>query len=86
MVRFKNINAKNVVVIEDFVQIGSHCSLYSVSTIDNKERQIPLKKNCKNWNIGEKYCSKIVKNILSRFIIFKFLLNFMVCDKVFTSY
>jgi acetyltransferase-like isoleucine patch superfamily enzyme len=34
-------------VIEDFVQIGSHCSLYSVSTIDNKEGQINLKKNCK---------------------------------------
>ena len=44
---FTYINAKNVVVIEDFVQIGSHCSLYSVSTIDNKEGQITLKKNCK---------------------------------------
>jgi acetyltransferase-like isoleucine patch superfamily enzyme len=44
---FTYINAKNVVVIEDFVQIGSHCSLYSVSTIDNKEGQINLKKNCK---------------------------------------
>ena len=44
---FTYINAKNVVVIEDFVQIGSHCSIYSVSTIDNKEGQIILKKNCK---------------------------------------
>jgi len=44
---FTYINAKNGVVIEDFVQIGSHCSLYSVSTIDNKEGQINLKKNCK---------------------------------------
>ena len=44
---FTYINAKNGVVIEDFVQIGSHCSLYSVSTIDNKEGQIILKKNCK---------------------------------------
>ena len=44
---FTYINAKNGVVIEDFVQIGSHCSLYSVSTIDNKEGQITLKKNCK---------------------------------------
>ena len=37
----------NGVIIEDFVQIGSHCSLYSISTIDNKEGQITLKKNCK---------------------------------------
>lgn len=44
---FTYINAKNGVVIEDFVQIGSHCSIYSVSTIDNKEGQITLKKNCK---------------------------------------
>ena len=44
---FTYINAKNGVVIEDFVQIGSHCSLYSVSTIDNKEGKITLKKNCK---------------------------------------
>ena len=44
---FTYINAKNGVVIEDFVQVGSHCSLYSISTIDNKEGQITLKKNCK---------------------------------------
>ena len=44
---FTYINAKNGVVIEDFVQVGSHCSLYSVSTIDNKEGKIILKKNCK---------------------------------------
>lgn len=44
---FTYINAKNGVVVEDFVQIGSHCSLYSVSTIGNKEGQITLKKNCK---------------------------------------
>jgi acetyltransferase-like isoleucine patch superfamily enzyme len=44
---FTYINAKNGVVIEDFVQIGSHCSLYSESTIDNKMGQITLKKNCK---------------------------------------
>jgi len=44
---FSYINAKNGVVIEDFVQIGSHCSLYSESTIDNKTGQIKLKKNCK---------------------------------------
>jgi len=44
---FTYINAKNGVVIEDFVQIGSHCSLYSESTIDNKAGQIILKKSCK---------------------------------------
>jgi len=44
---FTYINAKNGVVIEDFIQIGSHCSLYSESTIDNKGGQIILKENCK---------------------------------------
>ena len=44
---FTYINAKNGVVIEDFVQVGSHCSLYSISTIDNREGQITLKRNCK---------------------------------------
>ncbi|MBN2568014.1 MAG: acyltransferase [Deltaproteobacteria bacterium] len=44
---FTYINAKNGVVIEDFVQIGSHCSIYSISTIDNKEGHVKLKKNCK---------------------------------------
>jgi len=44
---FCYINAKNGVVIEDFVQIGSHCSIYSLSTIDNKEGTVVLKKNCK---------------------------------------
>lgn len=44
---FTYINAKYGVVIEDFVQIGSHCSIYSVSTIDGKEGKVVLKKNCK---------------------------------------
>lgn len=44
---FTYINAKNGVIIEDFVQIGSHCSIYSISTIDNKEGEVVLKKNCK---------------------------------------
>jgi len=44
---FTYINAKNGVVIEDNVQIGSHCSIYSVSTIDNKQGKAVLKKNCK---------------------------------------
>ena len=44
---FTYINAQKGVIIEDFVQIGSHCSIYSVSTIDNKEGKVILKKNCK---------------------------------------
>jgi acetyltransferase-like isoleucine patch superfamily enzyme len=44
---FTYINAKNGVIIEDFVQIGSHCSIYSVSTIDHKVGQVVLKKNCR---------------------------------------
>ena len=41
------INAKFVVTIEDEVQIGSHCSIYSVSTIDGKQGPVVLKRNCK---------------------------------------
>ena len=47
IVAFTYINAQHVVIIEDFVQIGSHCSIYSISTIDNKEGPVNLKKNCK---------------------------------------
>ena len=44
---FTYINAKNGVTIEDHVQIGSHCAVYSVSTIDDKEGPVTLKKNCR---------------------------------------
>ncbi|MGB9927142.1 MAG: acyltransferase [Methanosarcina sp.] len=44
---FTYINAKSEVIIEDYVQIGSHCSIYSISTIDNKEGKVHLKRNCK---------------------------------------
>ena len=44
---FTYINAKYGVVIEDFVQVGSHCSIYSISTIDKKVGKVVLKKNCK---------------------------------------
>ena len=44
---FTYINAKMGVLIEDLVQVGSHCSIYSVSTIDEREGKIVLKKNCK---------------------------------------
>ena len=42
---FTYINAKNGVLIEDDVQIGSHCSIYSVSTIDDKKGKVVLKRN-----------------------------------------
>ena len=44
---FTYINAKNGVKIGDGAQIGSHCSIYSVSTIDDKEGEVILKRNCK---------------------------------------
>jgi len=44
---FTYINAEKGVTIEDYVQIGSHCAIYSVSTIDNKEGPVILKKNCR---------------------------------------
>lgn len=44
---FTYINAEEGVIIEEGVQIGSHCSIYSVSTIDNKKGRVVLKKNCR---------------------------------------
>lgn len=44
---FTYINAKFKVTIEDFVQIGSHCSIYSISTIDRKQGPVLLKKKCR---------------------------------------
>jgi len=44
---FTYINAKYGVVIEEYVQIGSHCSIYSLSTIDNREGKVHLKANCR---------------------------------------
>ena len=44
---FTYINSEKGVKIEDYVQIGSHCSIYSHSTIDEKEGPVHLKKNCK---------------------------------------
>ena len=44
---FSYINALHDVVIEDNVQIGSHCSIYSVSTIDNSYGKVILKQNCR---------------------------------------
>lgn len=44
---FTLINAIHGVEIEDNVQIGSHCSLYSLSTIDIKKGKITIKENAK---------------------------------------
>lgn len=44
---FTYINAKHGIVIEEHVQIGSHCSIYSVSTIDGKQGPVTLKRNCR---------------------------------------
>lgn len=44
---FSYINAKHGVELQDYVQIGSHTSLYSISTIDNKKGKILIKKNAR---------------------------------------
>ena len=44
---FTYINAEYGVIIENEVQISSHCSIYSISTIDNKKGKVHLKKKCK---------------------------------------
>lgn len=44
---FTYIMARFGVVIEDFVQIGSHVSIYSASTIDNKRGKVIIRKNAK---------------------------------------
>jgi acetyltransferase-like isoleucine patch superfamily enzyme len=44
---FTYINCRYGVEIDDYVQVGSHCSIYSHSTIDEKNGPIILKKNCK---------------------------------------
>jgi len=44
---FTYINAKHGVEIQENVQIGSHCSIYSLSTIDEKKGKVVIKKNAK---------------------------------------
>ena len=44
---FTYINARYNITIGDLVQIGSHCSIYSHSTIDDKKGKIVLEKNCR---------------------------------------
>jgi acetyltransferase-like isoleucine patch superfamily enzyme len=44
---FSYLNALHGITIEENVQIGSHCSIYTISTIDEKTGPVHLKKNCK---------------------------------------
>ena len=44
---FTYINAKFGIEIGDNVEIGSHCSIYSVSTIDRKHGTIKIGRNAK---------------------------------------
>jgi len=44
---FTYINSKFGVNISNNVQIGSHCSIYSNSTIDSKQGRVILQENCK---------------------------------------
>lgn len=44
---FTYINAKHGVTLEPEVQIGSHCSIYSISSIDDKAAPVLLKRNCR---------------------------------------
>lgn len=42
---FTYINAKAGVELRDNVQIGSHCSLYSISTIDDTSGKVTIEEN-----------------------------------------
>jgi acetyltransferase-like isoleucine patch superfamily enzyme len=44
---FTYINAKYGVTIGKNVQIGSHCSIYSISTIDDKKGKVTIKENAR---------------------------------------
>ena len=73
---FTYINSEFRVEIQDNVQIGSHCSIYSNSTIDQKTGPVKLEKNCKigthstimpNISVGDNFIlaaySFVTKNI-----------------------
>lgn len=44
---FTYINARYGVKVGEEVQIGSHCSIYSVSTIDDKQGDVVLERGCR---------------------------------------
>ena len=73
---FTYINCNFGVEIHDNVQIGSHCSIYSNSTIDNKKGPVILKRNSRigthstimpNVTVGENSViaaySFVIKNV-----------------------
>ncbi|MDO8619776.1 MAG: acyltransferase [bacterium] len=44
---FTLLVAKHGIEIQEEVQIGSHCAIYSYSTIDGKAGKVTLQKNCR---------------------------------------
>ena len=44
---FTILDARSGIVVEKDVQIGSHCAIYSESTIDGKNGKTVLKENCR---------------------------------------
>ncbi|MBW1726284.1 MAG: acyltransferase [Deltaproteobacteria bacterium] len=44
---FTYMNAKFGIEIGDYVQVASHCAIYSYSTIDNKKGKVIIKENAK---------------------------------------
>ena len=44
---FTYIQAQEGVEIGEFAQLGSHCSVYSVSTIDNKRGKVVIGRNAR---------------------------------------
>jgi len=44
---FTYMNALYGIELEDFVQIGSHCSIYSISTIDGRKGKVVIRKNAR---------------------------------------
>jgi acetyltransferase-like isoleucine patch superfamily enzyme len=44
---FTYIQALNGVTIEEGVRIGSHVSIYTISSLDNEQGPVVLKRNCK---------------------------------------
>ena len=44
---FTYINARYGVEIQESAQVGSHCSIYSISTIDDKRGRVTIRKNAR---------------------------------------
>ena len=44
---FTYLNALHGIELEDFVQIGSHCAIYSISTIDGRKGKVTIKRNAR---------------------------------------